>query len=254
MADRGLGAQPEGIELRQPLDGGGGQQLGLDPLSGGGPDEALERQGIAAGTAIVGIHQDGELVARRRLLLIPGTDQRLGVLQHQRLLALAQCQRRQALLLAHRPAVAAALEGQLLQRQLAQAVVVAGQPRQLALLALAEDGAHPDPVLALAGQPALQLAPQLGRWLLGLQHADGLQAGQAVVAAGLGQQGAVIAGAQVLQAATEVDDAGAATGGGQAVLQVGAGGQQIIGMAGPVAQLLDDDIGTHIFGSTERTA
>ncbi len=143
--------------------------------------------------------------------------------------------------------MAAALEGQLLQRQLAQAVVVAGQPRQFALFALAEDGAHPDPVIALLGQPPLQLAPQLGGRLLGLQHADGLQAGQAVVTAGLGQQRAVITRAQVIQIATEVDDAGATAGGGHTVLQVGAGGQQIVGMAGPVAQLFDDDIGTHIF-------
>ena len=103
--------------------------------------------------------------------------------------------------------MATALEGQLLQRQLAQAVVIAGEPRQLTLFALAEDGAHPDPVLALLGQPALQFAPQLGGRLLGLQPADGLQSRQAVVAAGLGQQGAVITGPQVFQAAAEVDDA-----------------------------------------------
>ena len=143
--------------------------------------------------------------------------------------------------------MAAALEGQLLQRQLAEAIVVAGQPRQLALFALAEDGAHPDSVFALLGKPPLQFSPQLGRWLLGLQLADGLQARQTVVAAGLGQQRAVVAGAQVFQIAAEVDDAGAAAGGGHPVLQIGAGGQQIIGMAGPVAQLFDDDVGTHIF-------
>ncbi len=150
--------------------------------------------------------------------------------------------------------MATALEGQLLQRQLAQAIVVSGQPRQLALFTLAEDGAHPDPILALLGQPPLRLAPQLGRWLLGLQSADGLQTRQAVVAAGLGQQRAVVACAQVLQIATEVDDARSTAGGRHAMLQIGAGGQQIIGMARPVAQLFDDDIGTHIFGSTDQTA
>ena len=128
VADRGLGPQPEGVELRQPLYGGGRQYLGLDPLGGGGLDEALYRQGIAAGAAIVLIHQDGELIERRRLLLAPGAHQGLGVLQHQLSLALAQRQGGEALLLAHRPAVTASLEGQLLQRQLAQAVVVAGQP------------------------------------------------------------------------------------------------------------------------------
>ncbi len=150
--------------------------------------------------------------------------------------------------------MATALEGQLLQRQLAQAIVVAGQPRQLALFTLAEDGAHSNSILALLGQPPLRLAPQLGRWLLGLQSADGLQTRQAVVAAGLGQQRAVVACAQVLQIAAEVDDAGPPAGGRHAMLQIGAGGQQIIGMARPVAQLFDDDIGTHIFGSTDQTA
>ena len=69
-------------------------------------DEAIQRQGIAAGAAVVGVDQDGELVERRRLLLVAGAHQCLGVVQHQRFLARAQRQRRQALLLAHRPAVA----------------------------------------------------------------------------------------------------------------------------------------------------
>ncbi len=93
VADCGLGAQPKGVELRQPLDGGGGQDLGPDPLGGGGLDEAPQGEGVAAGAAVVGVDQNGELVARCRLLLVAHTHQGLGVLHHQRLLALAQRQR-----------------------------------------------------------------------------------------------------------------------------------------------------------------
>ncbi len=93
VADRGFGAQPEGVELRQPLDGRWWQDLGPDALGGGSTDKALQRQPVTAGAAVIGIHQNGELVERRRLLLVAGPHQRLGVVQHQLFLAWAQLQR-----------------------------------------------------------------------------------------------------------------------------------------------------------------
>ncbi len=93
VADCGFCTQPEGVELRQPLDGRRWQDLGPDALGGGSPDKAPQRQPITAGTAIIGVDQNGELVERRRLLLITGPHQRLGVVQHQLFLAWAQLQR-----------------------------------------------------------------------------------------------------------------------------------------------------------------
>ncbi len=93
VADCGFGTQPEGVELRQPLYGRRWQDLGPDALGGGSPDKALQRQPVTAGPAIIGIHQNGELIERRRLLLITGPHQRLGVVQHQLFLAWAQLQR-----------------------------------------------------------------------------------------------------------------------------------------------------------------
>ena len=103
VAHRGLGAQPEGVELRQPLDGRGAGSRPGSWAAAAWMKRSSARASLLARPSPL-IHQDGELSAAPPVPR-PRTGQGLGVLQHQRLLARAQRQRRQALLLAHRPAV-----------------------------------------------------------------------------------------------------------------------------------------------------